>query len=52
MPAAQGILADPGRYLDDPRAVCNATVAFYTDILSLPPARSGALLRSFAQPQR
>jgi hypothetical protein len=52
MPVTQEILANPGRYLDDPRAVCEATVAFYTDILSLPPARSGALLRSFAQPQR
>ncbi|MBO0765910.1 MAG: hypothetical protein J2P50_15180, partial [Hyphomicrobiaceae bacterium] len=52
LPATQEILADPAAYFDNPRALCDATLAFYTDILDLPPARSGSLLRSFSQPQR
>jgi hypothetical protein len=47
---AQSILANPGGYFDNPRALCDATVAYYEDILNLPVARSGTLLRSFALP--
>jgi hypothetical protein len=51
VPGAREILADPGSHFENPRALCDATLAFYTDILNLPPVRSGALLRSFSQPQ-
>jgi hypothetical protein len=49
IPRAQDILSQPDQYFNDPRTLCAAFIAFYTDILSLPPARSGPMLRSLAE---
>jgi hypothetical protein len=50
IPGAQDILGQPTKFLDQPRVLCDALVAFYTDILSLPPSRSGPMLRALAEP--
>lgn len=50
IPAAQEVLSEPSKHFNDPRTLCAAMVAFYTDILNLPPPRSGRILRSIAEP--
>jgi hypothetical protein len=50
MPAAQEILSEPTKYFHDPKTLCGALLAFYTEILNLPVSRSGAMLRSIATP--
>jgi hypothetical protein len=52
LPHAQDVLADPSKYFNDPSTLCNALLAFYHDMLNLPPQRSGPMLRSLAEPPR
>jgi hypothetical protein len=52
LPRAQDVLAYPGDYFNDPRTLCDALLAFYHDVLNLPPQRSGPMLRSLAEPPR
>jgi hypothetical protein len=49
MPRAQEILSEPLKYANEPDAVCLAMLAFYSDILMLPTARSGVILRNLMQ---
>jgi hypothetical protein len=52
LPRAQDVLAYPSDYFNDPRTLCDALLAFYHDVLNLPPQRSGPMLRSLAEPLR
>jgi GYF domain 2 len=52
IPSAQEVLAEPSRYFDKPKLLCDVVIAFYADILSLPPHRSGPILRAVAEPVR
>jgi hypothetical protein len=52
IPSAQQVLAEPSRYFDSPKLLCDVVIAFYADILSLPPHRSGPILRAVAEPVR
>ena len=52
IPAAQDVLAEPSRHFDQPKLLCDVVIAFYADILSLPPHRSGPILRAIAEPVR
>jgi hypothetical protein len=52
IPAAQDVLAEPSRYFDKPKLLCDVVIAFYADILSLPPQRAGPILRAIAEPVR
>jgi hypothetical protein len=50
MPHARDVIAQPSKYFNEPRTLCGVLIAFYTDILNLPPQRAGQMLRSFAEP--
>jgi hypothetical protein len=50
IPNAQRLLSEPSKYLSDSKMLCDVIISYYTDILSLPASRSGAILRSFAEP--
>jgi hypothetical protein len=52
VPNAQQVLAEPARYAGDPRTLCAAVLAYYKEILNLPPARSGRVLRAMAETSR
>jgi hypothetical protein len=52
IPDARQVLAEPSRYFDKPRLLCDVVIAFYADVLSLPPHRSGPILRAIAEPAR
>jgi hypothetical protein len=52
VPNAQQVLAEPAKYAGDPRTLCAAVLAYYKEIVNLPPARSGRVLRAMAEPSR
>jgi hypothetical protein len=52
IPDARQVLAEPSRHFDKPRLLCDVVIAFYADVLSLPPRRSGPILRALAEPVR
>jgi uncharacterized protein DUF4339 len=52
LPAAREVLAEPSRYFDKPKLLCDVVIAFYADILGLPPHRSGPILRALAEQAR
>jgi hypothetical protein len=52
IPTAQQVLSEPVRYSGDPRTLCAAVLAYYKEIVNLPPARSGRVLRAMAEPSR
>ena len=52
IPSAQNVIFEPNKYFDDPQTLCAVLLALYSEILSLPPSRSGQILRSFNEPTR
>jgi hypothetical protein len=49
IPAAQDVLSEPSKHFNDPAVLCDALIAFHTEIINLPSSRSGPILRSFAE---
>jgi len=44
-PRAHAVMLDPSKFAGEPKLLCSTFISFYRRILSLPPSRSGALLR-------